>query len=87
MNKDLGLAKGEEKYLGVKWLSPTEEDNAIIQTEVDALFVKLISDETTNSDEKLSEHAVSVIGSDAVSLGSKVKDFGEVDDIGYRKCS
>jgi hypothetical protein len=54
---------------------------------VDALFVKLISDETTNSDEKLSEHAVSVIGSHAVSLGSKVKDFGEVDDIGYRKCS
>lgn len=54
---------------------------------MDALFVKLISDETTNSDEKLSEHAVSVIGSDAVSLGSKVKDFGEVDDIGYRKCS
>jgi hypothetical protein len=54
---------------------------------VDALFVKLISDETTNSDEKLSEHAVSVIGSHAVSLGSKVKDFGEVDDIGYHKCS
>ena len=49
--------------------------------------MKLISDEKSNSDEKLSEYAVSIIGSDIVSLGSKIKDLGLVEDICNRKCS
>lgn len=74
--------KGEEKDLGADWRSPTVEENASIQAEVDALFVKLVSDITTNRDEKLSEHAASIIGSGAVFLGSEAKDLGLVDDIG-----
>ena len=74
--------KGEEKDLGADWRSPTEEENASIQAEVDALFVKLISDVTTNRDEKLSEYAVSIIGSGAVFLGSEAKDLGLIDEVG-----
>ena len=78
----MGLAEGEEKGFGADWRSPTEEENASIQAEVDALFLKLISDVTTNRDEKLSEHAISIIGSGAVFLGSEAKDLGLIDEVG-----
>ncbi len=74
--------KGEEKDLGADWRSPTEAENASIQAEVDALFVKLIQDITTNRNDTLAGPAEAVIRSGAVVRGSEAKVLGLVDAIG-----
>jgi protease-4 len=74
--------KGEEKDLGADWRSPTEAENASIQAEVEALFVKLIRDVTTNRNETLAEPAQSILRSGGVVLGAEAKALGLVDDIG-----
>lgn len=56
-NKQEGLKiwvrwKDEEKSLGVDWQSPIEEENASIEVEMDALFVKMINEVMTNRSKK-----------------------------------
>ena len=71
---------GEEKDMGAEWRSPTQEENASIQAEVDALFMKLITDISVNRN--LSNDTVTDISTGAVFLGREAQALGLVDAIG-----
>ena len=66
---------GTEKDFGADWRSPTQEENATIQSEVNAIFDKLISDIKNNrqnissSDLELIKTGKVFSGSDAVKIG------------------
>ncbi len=71
---------GEEKDMGAEWRSPTPEENASIQAEVDALYRKLIADISVNRN--LSNETITDISTGAVFLGSEARALGLVDAIG-----
>jgi len=66
--------------MGAEWRSPTQEENASIQAEVDALFMKLITDISVNRN--LSNDTVTDISTGAVFLGREAQALGLVDAIG-----
>lgn len=72
--------KGEAKDMGSEWRSPTPEENASIQAEVDALYTKLIMDISVNRN--LSNDTITDISTGAVFLGGQAQALGLVDAIG-----
>jgi len=71
---------GKEKDFGAEWRSPTPEEQAQIQSEVNELFQMLIS--TIKQNRKLTTTAVEEITTGRVFLGSRAVDLSLADAIG-----
>lgn len=77
----MGLAEGNKKDLRVVQRSPTAAENASIQSEVDALFVKVIQNIIKKRNETLAGPAEAVIRSSAIMRYSEANILVLVDAI------
>jgi len=70
----------KEKDFGAPWRSPTEEEKAAIQNEVNRIFDKILQDIKNNRN--LSSSAVEKVKSGRIFYGDEAISLGLADDIG-----
>jgi len=71
---------GKEKDFGAPWRSPTEEEKASIQAEVDRIFNKIMEDIKKNRD--LTPEVAEDVGSGRIIYGYEAVEMGLADKVG-----